>query len=778
MPTKGFEHINDILETNVNRTNHILVIAIDDYVHCPKLNNAVKDVDDFIKLMLGKFEFEEENVTFLKNEVATKSNIFKHLRHLIKSLSANDNLVIYFSGHGEFDDVEEEGYWITQEVRQGAYSDYLPNSRIKKLISKIKAHHIFLISDSCFSGALFDRNIRLPHEIYEKDASRWGLTSGRNEIVTDGKPGENSPFAKSLLYALRNTTGPIPILTLCQKVQNDTTINSKQSPRFERIDDSGHRGGQFVFRLKKDEKRDWAKAEKINAKTVYEQFVVLYPDGKFTEIAKAKINVINDEATWKYACRLNQENAYARYISKFPNGKYRQEAEQKIKILGEDKYWERTMSYDNYIAYSEYLRLYPNGRYVIVAQQAIDTILNIDDVWEKVVAENTIKSYEEFVEQHPESTFVVEAKQNVLLLSKMAQAEKERLAKAAEAKVKAEQDRIKQERLAAEQQRKAKKQAKIERLSKENLRKAQAEKNRIRQQKAAEQLESERNRKAKEKKQQKESQPTLLQRIPTQYKRIGIAAFTLILIVGIWEISKISNDGIASKTPQINLNVPIDDLMVKVEGGIFQMGSNDDEKPIHKVTVPTFYISKYQVTQKQWQEIMGNNPSHFNDCKNCPVEQVSWDDIQEFIKKLNKKTNQKYRLPAEAEWEFAARGGNKSKNYKYAGSDNIDEVAWYRENSNDKTHSVGTKTSNELGIYDMSGNVWEWCEDVWHDNYKNAPNNGSAWIDKDADKSLYRVRRGGSYFNNSDFCRSAYRDYFHPTGRYFDVGFRLVFQVQ
>jgi formylglycine-generating enzyme required for sulfatase activity len=220
---------------------------------------------------------------------------------------------------------------------------------------------------------------------------------------------------------------------------------------------------------------------------------------------------------------------------------------------------------------------------------------------------------------------------------------------------------------------------------------------------------------------------------------------------------------------------PINDFceMVFVEGGSFMMGSEeyDDEKPIHKVTLNSFYIGKYPVTQKQWVEIMGNNPSHFKGNDNHPVEVVSWNDTQEFIKKLNQKTGQNYRLPSEAEWECAARGGQKSKGYKYTGSNDIEEVAWCWENSNLKTHPVGQKKSNELGIYDMSGNIWEWCEDSWHDNYKNAPNNNSAWVDE---KYNYRVLRGGSCYCPSQYCRAANRNINAPANRYSNYGFRLV----
>ena len=208
--------------------------------------------------------------------------------------------------------------------------------------------------------------------------------------------------------------------------------------------------------------------------------------------------------------------------------------------------------------------------------------------------------------------------------------------------------------------------------------------------------------------------------------------------------------------------------MVFVEGGPLMKGG--DERSLHRVTVNSFYIGKYQITQKQWFEIMGNNPSYFKG-DNLPVESVSWYDVQKFLRKLDQKTWKKYRLPTEAEWEYAARGGVKSKGYEYAGSNNIDDVAWYISNSNDHTHRVGTKDSNELGIYDLSGNVWEWCQDWYEENYYGrSPNNNL----KGPDHRIYRVLRGGSWFISVNHCRSFYRGKSYPNGRYYGTGFRLV----
>ena len=215
--------------------------------------------------------------------------------------------------------------------------------------------------------------------------------------------------------------------------------------------------------------------------------------------------------------------------------------------------------------------------------------------------------------------------------------------------------------------------------------------------------------------------------------------------------------------------------MVFVEGGTFTMGAtseqgseaDDEEKPTHSVTLSDFYIGKYEVTQAQWKSIMGSNPSKWKG-DNLPVESVSWNDLQEFIQKLNQKTGKKYRLPTEAEWEYAARGGAKSQGYKYSGSNDIGAVAWYTNNSGDKTHSVGQKQSNELGIYDMSGNVYESCQDRY-DDYSSAsqtnptgPSSGS-----------YRVLRGGSWNVYAWGCRVSSRVCNTPSSRGSYTGLRL-----
>lgn len=224
-----------------------------------------------------------------------------------------------------------------------------------------------------------------------------------------------------------------------------------------------------------------------------------------------------------------------------------------------------------------------------------------------------------------------------------------------------------------------------------------------------------------------------------------------------------------SFTDDLN-GVPLE--MIYVPGGSFKMGSpkgegDDNERPQRDVTVPGFFIGKCQITQAQWQAVMGKNPSSFKGDPALPVENISWNDAKDFCEKLAKMTGKAYRLPSEAEWEYACRAGTTGD---YAGE--LDAMAWYRKNAEGKTHSVGQKQHNAFGLYDMHGNVWEWCEDVWHDNYKDAPTDSSAWLS--GGNSSLRVLRGGSWFYFGWLCRSAIRNRIGAGVRIFYIGFRVV----
>ena len=216
--------------------------------------------------------------------------------------------------------------------------------------------------------------------------------------------------------------------------------------------------------------------------------------------------------------------------------------------------------------------------------------------------------------------------------------------------------------------------------------------------------------------------------------------------------------------------------MIKVEGGTFSMGATseqgsdayDSEKPVHSVTLSDYYMGATEVTQELWQAVMGSNPSEFKGDNQLPVESVSWYDCQVFIKELNRLTGKKFRLPTEAEWEYAARGGKYSRGYKYSGSNNAYEVAWYAHNSGYETQPVKTKKANELGLYDMSGNVWEWCND-WYGRYQSYSQTNPTG----PSEGEFPILRGGCWFDLDSEVQVSRRDYLTPGYRHIIIGLRL-----
>lgn len=229
--------------------------------------------------------------------------------------------------------------------------------------------------------------------------------------------------------------------------------------------------------------------------------------------------------------------------------------------------------------------------------------------------------------------------------------------------------------------------------------------------------------------------------------------------------------------------------MVEISGGEFYMGSSveeakrlaekyktnwyDSELPQHLVRISDFAIGKYPITQEQYQAVMGHNPSYFQKGGKYPVEKVSWEEAKEFCQKLSKLTAKEYRLPSEAEWEYACKAGTQTRYYFGEEESQLGEYAWYKDNSGNKTHPVGEKKQNRWGLHDMSGNVWEWCEDDWHDNYEGAPQDGKPWVEKD-NPSRSKVLRGGSWYCFSWICRSTDRGKYVPKNWFNVHGFRVV----
>lgn len=254
------------------------------------------------------------------------------------------------------------------------------------------------------------------------------------------------------------------------------------------------------------------------------------------------------------------------------------------------------------------------------------------------------------------------------------------------------------------------------------------------------------------------------------------------------EVSFTTLEEIEEEEPLENKTITVNGVsftMISVEGGLFEMGAQnvdpsapnydseawDREGPVHLVTLSDYYIGETEVTQELWKAVMGYNPSHFIG-EQKPVEQITWYDCQSFILKLNQLTGMKFRFPTEAEWEFAAKGGNESLGYYYSGSDNIEDIAWY-SGEGKKTRDVKTKTSNELGIYDMCGNVMEWCYDLFGDytsDHQINPTGSTSGTDC--------IVRGGCCLSDATYCRTTVRSFFNPGGLSYGIGFRLALQAE
>jgi len=266
--------------------------------------------------------------------------------------------------------------------------------------------------------------------------------------------------------------------------------------------------------------------------------------------------------------------------------------------------------------------------------------------------------------------------------------------------------------------------------------------------------------------------------IPQGFQRILLRATLLYIIIFFSAWSAGCQQFPNSPIELAAVHQAIAESMVFVETGSFEMGSDRmrvryvSELPVHPVAVSSFQIGKYEITQAQWRAVMGSNPSDFENCDDCPVDNVSWNGVQVFITTLNQQTGRNYRLPTEAEWEFAARGGRLSQGYQYAGSNRLRQVAWYERNSGRRTHPVGTKAPNELGLYDMSGNVWEWCQDVFV-AYTDLPQTDPLIEGVEGP----RVLRGGGWYDRRDFNRVTYRNALRPKYAENRYGFRLVLPI-
>ena len=739
---------------------YLLAIGIDQYGHYPRLYNAVRDAREFVALMREKYGFSGERATVvtLFDGEATGENIQAQLEDLADRATENDHCILYFSGHGAYNKTLDEGYWIPVDAKKGERRGYLHNTVVQKILSAIKSRHTFLIADSCFSGSMFvGTPVRDAADSLERDPSRWGLTSGRNEVVADGKPGDHSPFAKELLHLLRNSEQPLGVATLCAKMMEIVTANAGQTPRGEPLAINGHRGGQYVFRPTDAEATAWKLALERDTVQGYEGFLQKYPGSAHRASALARLAALQADADWAHTERLHTQVAYFDFREKHPKDARVATAEQRMYELADDQKWKEADARGGLLDYTAYLSAYPQGRHAEKARHKIKTL------------------------REPEPPPVPPPPRPVPLEPKL---------EVPKPPILVPEPNPSSSDLTYE----------LKALTNPDL-------------------------------------PAFKKSTKWRLNRLLMAGISVLFLLGFWLgwrmfYKQPTATKEKSQTPAVS-NPPAPTApegFVFVKGGTFQMGSNSgesDEKPVHAVTLSDFYRQEREVTLGEFKTFVdasgyktdaetGDGSYKWNgktrgkqkglnwryDAQGKlrpesedkhPVNHVSWNDATEYAKWLTTQQNdgKHYRLPTEAEWEYAAGNGAKHTTYSWGngnpvgkkGGNVADETAkkafkdWtIFEGYTDGfvyTAPVGSFGPNDFGLYDMIGNVREWCNDWYGDYPATAQTNPTG-----PEKGVSRVRRGGSWYSGSQYCRAAYRSYDAPADRGFNLGFRLVSPLQ
>ncbi len=368
--------------------NYLLVIGIDDYQHEAKLNNAVRDAKGIKTVLLEQYEgFEEEFIRELYNEDATEENIFKELKWLIHNVTKDDNVIIYYSGHGILDKDFDEGFWVSYESKRGDRSSCVPNIMLLRAIRRMNARHIALVSDSCFSGSIFanTRSVEddsvLGAERKAALASRWGFSSGMEEVVSDGTAGEHSPFAAGIInYLKTNSTARVPFSRLIDHVTNVTAANAQQTPIGKRLQGVGDQNGEFMLEIKTDEETFWIATKTKDTVAAYNAFLVRFPDSE------------HKKEVWKRRLAAQKREA-------------------------EEESWQLANTEKTIAAYQQYLEIYgENGKYSETANHIIATIQKETKIEEREAFKaaeemNTLESYEYFLQTYPNSEWTTEVSQ-------------------------------------------------------------------------------------------------------------------------------------------------------------------------------------------------------------------------------------------------------------------------------------------------------------------------------------------------------------------------------
>ncbi|MCO6487020.1 MAG: caspase family protein, partial [Phaeodactylibacter sp.] len=332
-PYKGFDLSGEAGHAP-NGRNYLLVVAIDEYAYCPKLNNCVKDAREFIAVLAEKYAFEPENISTLFNADATRPNIHTQLKKLKSQIGPHDNLVLYFSGHGETED--NVGYWVPANAHPEREWEFFSTDEIRRRLDAIDSFHTFVIVDACFSGALF-ATYKSTTPGYEGKRSRWGLAASHSrERALDGTAGENSPFAATLLRQLKGSPANLPIQDLAAAVirQVEQATEGRQTPVFKPLNVRGDDSGQYVFRLRlaESEASNWERLKNTASIAALLEFLEKYPGGRNVEEAIHRIEQLEaeDRAAWEMAEKGNSLGSYLKYIHRWEEGRYMEAARKKV----------------------------------------------------------------------------------------------------------------------------------------------------------------------------------------------------------------------------------------------------------------------------------------------------------------------------------------------------------------------------------------------------------------------------------------------------------------
>ncbi|MDW3648728.1 MAG: SUMF1/EgtB/PvdO family nonheme iron enzyme [Bacteroidia bacterium] len=402
-------------EETILRDNYLFVIGINEYQNCTPLGNAVNDARSFAKVLNEKYRFKKEHTFSLINEEATINNIddtFKELKNKIRT--ETDNLVIFFCGHGYYDEEWDTAYWVPVEARADrALGEYFSHEDLMKRINRIETHHTVVIADSCYSGAAFvsqKRSHDPNSQVFAKEPSRWMLASGRNEPVNDGTINENSPFTKELLDILnRESNSGIRMGTLVERLKTRVNHNYDQTPIGQPLKDVGDKGGEFIFFPRDNEEERWKEAKTINTLEILDLFINDFRGGKFEKEAQKSIGVIKAAELFS---KINIEPTEAlcqEYQDNFPEGEDLLEV-SKIKFaLTENRVWREALESNSLAAFENYLSKYPDGSFKEEADERKREQTKGLKAWQEAEAFYNIQAFENFIKEYPNSEFFEQA---------------------------------------------------------------------------------------------------------------------------------------------------------------------------------------------------------------------------------------------------------------------------------------------------------------------------------------------------------------------------------